>query len=62
MGRVGNHGELANLASFLVSNHATYINGEMVTIDGGLHLRNSGVEDLLGWPQERWDALRASRH
>lgn len=61
LGRVGEHGELANLASYLVSDHAAYINGEMVVIDGGMHLRTSGVEDLLAWPQEKWDSLRASR-
>ena len=60
-GRVGEHLELANLASFLVSDHASYINGEMVTIDGGSHLRTSGAEDLLGWNDEQWAQLRAKR-
>ncbi len=60
-GRVGEHIELANLASFLVSDHASYINGEMVTIDGGSHLRTSGAEDLLGWSDEQWAQLRAKR-
>src|SRR5947207_792214 len=35
LGRVGEHGELANLASFLISDRAGYINGEMVVQDGG---------------------------
>jgi NAD(P)-dependent dehydrogenase (short-subunit alcohol dehydrogenase family) len=48
LGRTGEHGELADLASFLVSDRAGYINGEMVVIDGGAHLRSSGAEDLLG--------------
>jgi NAD(P)-dependent dehydrogenase (short-subunit alcohol dehydrogenase family) len=61
MGRVGDHIELANLASFLVSDQAAYINGEMVVIDGGTHLRSSGAEDLLGWSQEQWSALQAAR-
>jgi NAD(P)-dependent dehydrogenase (short-subunit alcohol dehydrogenase family) len=60
-GRVGEHLELANLASFLVSDHASYINGEMVTIDGGSHLRTSGAEDLLSWNDEQWAQLRAKR-
>ncbi|MEX0661324.1 MAG: SDR family oxidoreductase [Balneolaceae bacterium] len=34
-GRYGNHEELANLASFLMSDLAPYITGECVTIDGG---------------------------
>jgi hypothetical protein len=41
--------ELANLASFLVSDSAGYINGEMVVQDCGAHLRSSGAEDLLAW-------------
>ena len=58
LGRVGEHIELANLASFLVSDEAGYINGEMVTIDGGAHLRTSGAEDLLGWTEQDWLALK----
>ncbi len=42
LGRTGEHSELADLASFLVSDRAGYINGEMVVIDGGAHLRSSG--------------------
>ncbi len=60
LGRVGEHQELADLASFLVSDRAGYINGEMVTIDGGAHLRTSGTEDLLGWTEAQWDAHRQS--
>ena len=59
LGRVGQPPELADLASYLVSDHAGYINGEMVTIDGGAHLRSSGAEDLLNWSAEQWAALRA---
>src|SRR5258707_212689 len=33
--RVGEHIELANLAAFLVSDGAAYINGDAVVIDGG---------------------------
>ena len=46
--------KLADLASYLVSPMAGYINGEMVTIDGGAHLRSSGAEDLLNWSPEQW--------
>ena len=60
LGRVGQHPELANLASYLVSDQAGYITGEMVTIDGGGHLRTSGAEDLLRWTDQDWaDAARA---
>ena len=61
LGRVGHPTELANLASYLVSDQAGYINGEMVSIDGGAHLRSSGAEDLLHWSPEHWAALRAAR-
>jgi NAD(P)-dependent dehydrogenase (short-subunit alcohol dehydrogenase family) len=61
LGRTGEHGELADLASFLVSDRAGYINGEMVVIDGGAHLRSSGAEDLLRWSDEQWAAQRAGR-
>jgi NAD(P)-dependent dehydrogenase (short-subunit alcohol dehydrogenase family) len=61
LGRVGEHRELADLASFLISDAAAYINGEMVVQDGGAHLRTSGAEDLLQWSDAQWNALRASR-
>ena len=61
LGRTGDHSELADLASFLVSDRAGYINGEMVVIDGGAHLRSSGAEDLLGWTDAQWADQRAAR-
>src|SRR6185369_7851289 len=59
--RPGEHGELANLASFLISDAAGYINGEMVVQDGGAHLRTSGAEDLLQWSDAQWERHRAAR-
>ena len=47
VGRVGQHEELANLATFLVSDHAGFINGEVVTIDGGEWLCGAGEFNLL---------------
>lgn len=61
LARVGEHAELANLASYLVSDQAGYITGDMVTIDGGGHLRTSGAEDLLAWTDADWDAARPAR-
>jgi NAD(P)-dependent dehydrogenase (short-subunit alcohol dehydrogenase family) len=61
LGRVGEHRELTDLASFLVSDSAGYINGEMVVQDGGAHLRSSGAEDLLGWTEAQWEKQRATR-
>jgi NAD(P)-dependent dehydrogenase (short-subunit alcohol dehydrogenase family) len=61
LGRVGEHGELADLASFLISDRAGYINGEMVVQDGGTHLRSSGAEDLLHWSDAQWEKQRTAR-
>lgn len=61
LGRVGSHDELADLASFLISDRAGFITGEMVVQDGGAHLRSSGAEDLLGWSEADWAAHRAAR-
>src|SRR3984885_7165913 len=61
LGRAGEHHELANLASFLISDAAGYINGEMVVQDGGAHLRSSGAEDLLQWNDAQWEKHRTDR-
>jgi NAD(P)-dependent dehydrogenase (short-subunit alcohol dehydrogenase family) len=61
LGRAGEHGELADLASFLISDRAGYINGEMVVQDGGAHLRSSGAEDLLQWSDAQWERHRTAR-
>jgi len=47
VGRVGEHGELADLAAYLVSDRAGYINGDCVTIDGGSWLRGAGMFSCL---------------
>src|SRR6202140_2613674 len=61
LGRAGDHREFADLASFLISDAAGYINGEMVVQDGGAHLRSSGAEDLLQWSDAQWEKRRAAR-
>jgi NAD(P)-dependent dehydrogenase (short-subunit alcohol dehydrogenase family) len=62
MKRFGKHEELANLAAFLVSDMAEYINGECVVIDGGQWLRGAGeFNDLLMLPEAAWDAMEAAR-
>jgi NAD(P)-dependent dehydrogenase (short-subunit alcohol dehydrogenase family) len=61
LGRVGEHGELADLASFLISDRAGYINGEMVVQDGGSHLRSSGAEDLLHCSDAQREKQRTAR-
>ena len=62
LARTGTPEELANLATYLLSDAAAYINGEMVVMDGGRHLRNSGAEDLLNWTAADWEAHRAARN
>ena len=57
--RVGQHGELANLAAFLLSDMAGYINGEVVTIDGGEWLQGAGQFNFLDrLTEEDWAALK----
>ena len=56
--RVGDHQELANLAAFLVSDFSAYINGEVITIDGGEWLQGAGqFNGLEAIPAEMWDML-----
>ncbi len=56
--RLGEHQELANLAAYLMSDFSSYINGEVVTIDGGEWLQGAGEFNMLEQvPQEMWDML-----
>ncbi len=56
--RVGEHQELANLAAFLVSDFAGYINGEIISIDGGERLQGAGqMNGMEAIPAEMWDAI-----
>lgn len=58
--RVGDHQELANLAAYLVSDFAHYLNGEVITIDGGEWLKGAGQFNLLEMvTPEMWDQLEA---
>ncbi len=58
--RVGDHQELANLAAYLVSDFSAYINGEVVTIDGGEWLQGAGQFNILeAIPAAMWDQLEA---
>lgn len=61
VGRVGHHQELANLAAYLLSDFSAYIQGEVITIDGGEWMKNGGefswVGDLI--PPEMWDVVEA---
>ena len=56
--RPGEHQELANLAAYLVSDFASYVNGEVVTIDGGEWLQDAGEMNFLDvLTKEHWEQL-----
>lgn len=60
--RVGEHQELANLAAYLMSDFSSYVNGEVITIDGGEWLKNGGeFSHLEQIPDAMWDMLEKSR-
>jgi enoyl-[acyl-carrier-protein] reductase (NADH) len=61
MQRYGDHEELANLAVFLMSDLAPYINGSCITIDGGEHLKSGQfnfIDQLM--PRDQLKQLFAS--
>lgn len=60
LGRFGTLEELANLATFLVSDGSGYINGEVVRMDGGEWLQGAGEFSALGrlLKEDDWQALR----
>lgn len=56
--RFGEHIELANLAAYLVSDGASYINGDVITIDGGEWLKGAGqFNELEKVPKLVWKAI-----
>ncbi len=60
--RNGEHIELANLAAFLLSDMAGYINGECIAIDGGKQFMSdagSRTVELMNWTDEDWARMRA---
>jgi len=62
LGRPGEHAELANLAAYLLSDQAGFINGEVVTIDGGDWLKGAGQFNFLDRLSDaEWDAIRPKK-
>ena len=56
--RAGEHQELANLAAYLMSDYSAYMNGEVVTIDGGEWLQGAGEFNLFeDVTSEQWDIV-----
>nr|MCS5638977.1 SDR family oxidoreductase [Candidatus Neomarinimicrobiota bacterium] len=62
MNRFGKHEELANLAAYLMADGSAYINGDVITIDGGEWLKGAGQFNALDKvPQLAWKAMAAAR-
>lgn len=62
VGRFGHHQELANLAAYLMSDFAAFVNGEVVTIDGGEWLKGAGeFNEFTQIPDALWDAYSRKR-
>ena len=60
--RVGEHHELSNLAAYLVSDFSSYVNGEVITIDGGEWLKGAGqFNNLEMVTEEMWDLFEMMR-
>ncbi len=61
--RFGKPEEIADLAAFLVSDGASYINGEVVTIDGGEWLQGAGEFNYVGqmMTDEMWAMFRPGK-
>ncbi len=60
LGRMGEHQELADLASYLVSPFSGFVNGEVVVIDGGEWLKGAGqFSQLEAVEPGMWDAIES---
>ncbi len=60
LGRFGTMEEFANLAAFLISDGAGYVNGEVVTMDGGEWLQGAGEFTALGreLTEKEWEMMK----
>jgi NAD(P)-dependent dehydrogenase (short-subunit alcohol dehydrogenase family) len=62
VGRYGEHQELANLAAYLLSDYSSFVNGEVITIDGGEWLKGAGEFNLMeAVTPEMWDIFEKMR-
>jgi NAD(P)-dependent dehydrogenase (short-subunit alcohol dehydrogenase family) len=63
LGRFGTVEEFANLAAFLVSDESGYINGEVVTMDGGEWLQGAGEFTALGreLTEDEWRRMKPNK-
>ncbi len=57
--RTGRHEELADLVAYLISDYSGYVNGEVITIDGGEWLQGAGqFNGFEAVTPAQWDALQ----
>jgi NAD(P)-dependent dehydrogenase (short-subunit alcohol dehydrogenase family) len=63
LGRFGTLSEFANLATFLISDASTYINGDVITMDGGEWLQGAGEFTALGrmLTDKEWEAMKPKK-
>jgi NAD(P)-dependent dehydrogenase (short-subunit alcohol dehydrogenase family) len=63
LGRFGTVDEFANLATFLISNGSAYINGDVITMDGGEWLQGAGEFTSLGrmLNDKEWEMMKPKK-
>lgn len=63
LGRFGTTQEFADLAAFLICDGSGYINGEVVTMDGGEWLQGAGEFTALGreLTEQEWQMMRPKK-
>ena len=61
--RPGDIAELANLVAYLLADQSAYINGEVVTIDGGEWLQGAGQFNFIGemMTEQDWQNLKPKK-
>ena len=62
MKRLGTKNEISELISYLLSDYSSFINGEVITIDGGEWIQGAGQFNMLSQlGDDVWKAIRNSR-
>jgi NAD(P)-dependent dehydrogenase (short-subunit alcohol dehydrogenase family) len=63
LGRFGTKEEFANLAAFLISDGSGYVNGDVVTMDGGEWLQGAGEFTTLGreLTEKEWAMMKPKK-
>jgi len=59
--RTGEHAELTNLVAYMLADESAYVNGEVVTIDGGEWLAGAGQFNFAeSLTEDDWDEVAAA--